>query len=81
MFDNHFLLLSELLVALLALTLGLLHLEGPVGDLLLQTVDLTLVVINLLRTLLVVFEELLVVLGLRLGLGHVSVKVDLELLV
>jgi hypothetical protein len=80
-FDDHFLLLSELLVTFLALALSLLHLQGPVSDLLLQTVNLALIVIDLLGALLVVFKEFLVVLGLGLGLGDVSVKVDLELLV
>ena len=80
-FDDHFLLLSELLVTFLALALSLLHLERPISDLLLQTVNLALIVIDLLGALLVVFKEFLVVLGLGLCLGDVSVEVDLELLV
>jgi hypothetical protein len=49
MLNYHFLLLAQLVVAFVALTLILLDLQGPVGDLLFQTVDAPLEGINLQR--------------------------------
>jgi hypothetical protein len=65
--NYHFFLFSQFLVALLALTLSLLHLKRPVSDLLLKSIYRSLVVIDHLRTRLVIFEKLLI--GLSLGLS------------